>query len=72
MFIESVITVKCCCQDGKNHLQSSAAELGLGMEDDADGKLSQLLNQQHFTDRRNSASRKWLLCACEWVVLCVP
>lgn len=70
MSIESVIHVKCCCQDGKNHLQTST-ELRLGMADDADGKLSQIL-KQHFMERKDSASRKWLLCACERVVPSVP
>lgn len=52
MSVESVINVKCCCQDGKNHLQTSA-ELPLSMADDADWKLSQIL-KQHFMQRKEN------------------
>lgn len=51
------------------YLQSSERKLGLAMEKDADGKLFSILNGQHFMERKDVASRKWLLCAGERVVL---
>lgn len=43
-------------------------ELRLGMQEDADGKIFQILNRQHFMERKDAAMRKWSLCAGEWVV----